>query len=33
MRSRAKRIAAEEKPLTADQASRADALLKELDNK
>ena len=33
MRSRARRITAEEKPLTADQASRADALLKELDNK
>lgn len=33
MRSRAKRLAEEEKPLTADQSSRANALLKELDNK
>ena len=30
---RAERVAAEDKPLSADEASRADALLKELDNK
>lgn len=33
MRRRTKRITDEEKPLTADQASRANALLKELNNK
>lgn len=33
MRRRSKQIAAKEKPLTADQASRANALLKELDKK
>ena len=32
-RRRAERVAAEDKPLSADEASRADALLKELDNK
>lgn len=32
-RRRAVRVAAEDKPLSADEASRADALLKELDNK
>ena len=32
-RRRAKRVAAEDKPLSADEASRAEALLKELDNK
>ena len=32
-RRRAARVAAEDKPLSADEASRADALLKELDNK
>ena len=32
-RRRAERVAAEDKPLSAEQASRADALLKELDNK
>lgn len=32
-RRRAERVAAEDKPLSADEASRAEALLKELDNK
>ncbi len=32
-RRRAVRVAAEDKPLSADEASRAEALLKELDNK
>ena len=32
-RRRAARVVAEDKPLSADEASRADALLKELDNK
>ena len=32
-RRRAVRVAAEDKPLSADEASRADALLKEFDNK
>ena len=32
-RRRAVRVAAEDKPLSADEASRADALLKELDKK
>lgn len=32
-RRRAERVAAEDKPLSADDAGRADALLKELDNK
>jgi len=32
-RRRAERVAAEDKPLSADEAGRAEALLKELDNK
>lgn len=32
-RRRAERVAAQDKPLSADEASRVDALLKELDNK
>jgi cytochrome c-type biogenesis protein CcmH len=32
-RRRAERVAAEDKPLSAEEASRAEALLKELDNK
>lgn len=32
-RRRAARVAAQDQPLSADEASRADALLKELDNK